>query len=279
MTEPRVFFVATAHDEYRRRRFPEGSVVIDPWRMIDDQPGVTVRRLGENKPPLISLLLPSRGRPEGMRQTLTTAWSRALFPDRVEAVVYIDDDDPRLTFYGALSDYLPRMTLLVGKRRLLSECWNECAKLARGEILMHCGDDLTFDTDGWDQIVRDAFAEVPDRILFAFGNDLSTNFPDLGTHGFVHRRWVETVGYFVPPFFSSDWNDVWLTDVAKMVGRVRPLPELVTEHHHYSFGKAERDQTHAEREERGREDDVVGLYKRTLPERKADAEKLRAVMS
>lgn len=272
-----VFFVATAHPEYAEREFPAGSVVIDPWRMVKDQPGVTVRRLGENKPARISVLIPSRGRPTGLARTITTSAKTALHPRRVEWVVRLDDDDPTLHSY--LHPPFAGVNYVTGPRRLLSECWNECATAARGEILMHCGDDLTFETNGWDQMVRDAFAAVPDRIAFVYGDDLSPNFPDLGTHGFVHRRWVETVGYFVPPLFSSDWNDVWLTEVAQMIDRARPLPKMVTEHHHWSFGKADRDQTHVEREERGERDGVVELFKRTRPERERDAEKLRAVMS
>jgi hypothetical protein len=79
--------------------------------------------------------------------------------------------------------------------------------------------------------------------------------------------------------FSSDWNDVWISEVAKRVGRFVPMPDVVIEHHHYTFGKSERDQTHAEREERGQEDDVVGLFKRTARDREKDAQKLRAVMA
>ena len=277
MSERSVFFVATAHPEYAEREFPAGSVVIDPWRMVKDQPGVTVRRLGENKPALISILVPSRGRPPTLARMITSSAKTALHPRRVQWVVRLDDDDPMLDRYLHLP--FAGVSYLTGQRELLSECWNECATAARGEILMHCGDDLTFETNGWDQMVRDAFAAVPDRIAFVYGDDLSPNFPDLGTHGFVHRRWVETVGYFVPPLFSSDWNDVWLTEVAQMIDRARPLPEMVTEHHHWSFGKADRDQTHVEREERGERDGVVELFKRTRPERERDAEKLRAVMS
>jgi hypothetical protein len=54
---------------------------------------------------------------------------------------------------------------------------------------------------------------------------------------------------------------------------------FVTEHQHHSFDKRPKDQTDTEREERGRDDNVVGLYQRTKPERIADAAKLRAVMA
>lgn len=283
----RLYFVATAHDEYRQRQFEPGDVVIDPWRMIPGRTEVKVRRLGQNRPALISLLMPSRGRPDGYRRVAETCFATATYPRQVELLVYLDDDDPQIDDYREWKRTKKdnwrgtpgTIGLMEGPRILLSEAWNRLAEVANGEIFMHCGDDLTFNTPGWDVEVRRVFDELPDKIAFAFADDLSTNFPDLGTHGFLHRRWVDAVGYFLPPLFSCDWNDVWLTEVAKMVKRVRPLPEVVIEHHHYSFGKAERDQTHAEREERGARDDVVNLYKRTQRERESDAAKLKAVMA
>jgi hypothetical protein len=274
-----VFFIRTAHDQYRQRRFPEGSVVIDPWRMIPDQPGVTVRRLGENRPALISVLVPSRGRPEMFGRMYDSIRGTVTYPRSVEVVLWIDDDDDSAIEYPWITDDDVLIRMIRGPRRLLSECWNECYQQARGEILMHAGDDITFNTPGWDIRVREEFTKLPDRIGLVFGEDLSTNFPDLATHGFLHRRWVETVGYFLPPLFSSDWNDVWISEVAKQLGRLVPMPDVVIEHHHHSFGKAEYDQTHREREQRGQEDDVVGLFKRTARDRAKDAQKLREVMA
>lgn len=43
---PSVFAVATEHPEFARMKFPRGSVVIDPFGLIADQPGVTVVRVG-----------------------------------------------------------------------------------------------------------------------------------------------------------------------------------------------------------------------------------------
>ena len=270
-----VFFIGTAHDQYRQRRFPEGSVVIDPWRMIPDQPGVTVRRLGENKPALISVLCPSRGRPDMFTRMYESLIATATYPRSVEVWVRLDDDDETKPFYPSSPE---GPFYACGERDLLSRCWNDAYGWSSGEILMHAGDDLTFNTPGWDVRVREEFAKIPDRIGLVFADDLSTNFPDLATHGFVHRRWVETVGYFLPPLFSSDWNDVWISEVAKQVGRFVPMPDVIIEHHHYTFGKAERDQTHADREERGAADDVVGLFKKTATQRKQDADKLRKAM-
>lgn len=44
--ESSLFFVATRHAAYAEARFPAGSLVLDPWGYIGDQPGVTVERIG-----------------------------------------------------------------------------------------------------------------------------------------------------------------------------------------------------------------------------------------
>lgn len=267
------FFIATRHQEYANHRFPPGSTVIDPFRYIPDQPGVTVKRIGQNRPALISVLLPSRGRPDLLNEMLASLWATVAHKRFVEVLVYVDTDEIDSYF----SKIMHPVQLHFGPRRLLSECWNELADLCGGEILMHAGDDLVFRTPGWDQQVRDAFAAVPDRIALVQGDDLSPNRDALATHGFVHRKWVDAVGHFLPPLFSCDWNDVWLTEVADQIGRRIKVPAVI-EHNHYSFEKRPMDKTDQEREERGREDDVVGLYQRTAKERLSDVAKLRAVM-
>ena len=277
----KVYFIATQHDEYAVDEYVEGSIIIDPWRYVPDQDGVSVRRIGENKPTMISVLVPSRSRPSEFARMAESIWETAIFRKRVEIIAYLDADDPQRGKYPALcafGDEIREIQYIEGERILLSEMWNECYKRASGEILMHCGDDIVFRTPGWDQVIRKTFSESEDKILLVHGDDCSPNTDALATHGFLHRKWIDTVGYFLPPLFSSDWNDVWLTDVADMLGRRVKVP-IVTEHMHYSFGKAEYDTTHQEREQRGRDDKVVELFNRTKADRKRDAELLRAVMS
>lgn len=220
---------------------------------------------------MISILCPSRGRPDSLGEMVATAFATAERPAKVDIVLRLDADDPRLHEYPNLSG----VTYLTGPRTLLSQCWNQAAEAARGDILMHAGDDIRFRTPGWDRAVTDAFP--PDRIAFVHGRD-GIHDQALGTHGFVHRRWVEAVGYFVPPLFSSDFNDTWLNDVAERIGRRVFLPEVFTEHLHPSVGKAVWDVTHRERLERHAADDVEGLYAGTEHLRVRDAEALRAVM-
>lgn len=267
------YFLATPHPELVARGFEPGDVVIDPWRLVHEREGVELHALGRNRPETISLLCPSRGRPAGLARMVGSALRTATRPRQVEIVAYVDEDDP--ADYDLLWE--PQVRLLLGPRILLSDCWNRAADQATGEILGHLGDDVEFLTDGWDETVRAAFARVPDRILFAHGDDLGPNGQVFGTHGFLHRRWVEAVGYFVPPLFSSDWNDAWLNDVANQIGRRELLP-ISMEHHHPYFGKGEYDLTHQEREARGERDGVVSIYNRSGRDRDRDAAKLREAM-
>lgn len=45
-TEARVFVITCNHSRYADVRWPVGSVVVDPWGYISDQPGVIAHRLG-----------------------------------------------------------------------------------------------------------------------------------------------------------------------------------------------------------------------------------------
>lgn len=170
------------------------------------------------------------------------------------------------------------MTEVVKPRDMLSQLWNDCAAEAHYEVMMQCDDEVIFRTESWDKLVLEAFDRIPDKIAFVHGQDLHQPAGQFGTLGFLHRRWVDTVGYFTPPYFSCDYGDTWLNDVSNMIGRRVYIPEIITEHMHPVAGKAQWDTTHMERLNRGSRDDVGGLYARLAPKRAEDAQKLRAVM-
>ena len=47
LQNPAVFFIGTNHDKFLDYKFPEGSVVIDPWRMMPEQDGVEYVYVGD----------------------------------------------------------------------------------------------------------------------------------------------------------------------------------------------------------------------------------------
>lgn len=50
--EPKLFFIGTRHAVFRDYKFPVGSTVLDPWRMIPAQPGVRVIGIGQAHKPV-----------------------------------------------------------------------------------------------------------------------------------------------------------------------------------------------------------------------------------
>ena len=223
----------------------------------------------------ISILAPTRQRPGFVNDLVESCVNHAQHPELIEFVFYIDSDDDT---YGDLSVLASKFNCDIkqvsGERIVLSQMWNECYKVCTGDILMHCGDDLRFRSENWDTVVRDKFNEFPDKIAFVFGNDGIWTPGEFGTHGFIHRNWAETVGYFVPPYFSSDYNDTWLNDVARGVGRWFYV-DIYTEHLHPTVGKSAWDQNHQDRLKRHASDNVAMIYKAKLKERMSDVAKLQ----
>jgi hypothetical protein len=220
---------------------------------------------------VISVLCPTRNRPDNVRRLLASGRGTATGP--VQYVFYCDSD----ALLPADVAMAPDVITVAGPRIVLSDMWNKCAEHAEGDVFMQCGDDIIFRTPAWDATVYSVLARYPDKIVFVYGRD-GLHAPDFGTHGFVHRRWYETLGYFTPPYFSSDYGDTWLNDLAKRVGRHVHVTEILTEHMHPVAGKADWDQTHQERLARRTRDNVASIWARTTPEREADARKLQAAI-
>lgn len=201
---------------------------------------------------MISVLCPSRGRPGFARELLESMRATEEYQTN-ELILRLDEDDHTIEEYRrnvAGSD----VQVIIGARVVLSQCWNEAYEKARHDVAMLCGDDIRFRTTGWDAQVLNEFEKVPDRLVLVHGRD-GIQDDRVATHPFLHRNWVDTVGYFVPPIFASDYNDLWLTEIADQVQRRRYLPGLYTEHMHPVAGKGPMDQTHLERLTRHREEE------------------------
>ncbi len=93
-------------------------------------------------------------------------------------------------------------------------------------------------------------------------------------HSFIHRKWIEVSGFFLPPYFTSDYNDTWLDDVSKKINRRIFLGDVYTEHMHYSKGKAEIDQNTLDRLKRAKKVNLKNLYNSYENERINHANKL-----
>jgi hypothetical protein len=227
---------------------------------------------------MISILIPTRGRAFQLERTIISILATVAKP--VEVLVYADEDDPSTALCAA---NLCVSYIQIGPRIILSQTWNELAKHATGDVLQQSNDDVIYRTPGWDLMVEDAFAGCRDKIMMVHGRDGSdTGLPssngEFGVHPFVHRRWIETLGYLTPGIFSSDYGDTWVNFCAEQLGRRKYVP-FVIEHMHYWFGKSAEDQTTKDRLARHDRDNVSQLWRNSLSQRMDDVKKLREAMN
>ncbi len=224
---------------------------------------------------MISLLSPTRKRPKQLARMIESV--RKTAKNHVEIVCYIDDDD-----YSYPLEVLREIDMIVvGPRiRAITDAWNKCFDSCAGDIVCQNNDDTVWNTPGWDVMVEKAFAEVPDKILVVHGRDVFGHGDRFGPHAFVHRKWVETLGFFIYPYYTSDFGDAGLNELADRIGRRRFVPFDI-EHHHFSYGLCEPDENTLERLARHKEDDPDSIYysPEKMQERAEHALKLAAVMT
>ena len=77
-----------------------------------------------------------------------------------------------------------------------------------------------------------------------------------------------------PPYFSCDYADTWLNDIANIVGRKFSLP-FINEHMHPTVGKAEYDIVYQENRQKFTEDKVPSIYHEHIGEVVEAANKLK----
>ena len=145
---------------------------------------------------MISICLPTRGRPEAFKRMCQSALTLATNPNDIEFVSYHDNDDP------AVYEYIGNHKEVFGARIIQSNMYNFCYKVATGPICAFIPDDCVFYTQGWDEIIRGIFDASGDKILFVHPND-KYHRSRFGALGFLHKNWIDTVGYFIPPYFSA----------------------------------------------------------------------------
>lgn len=225
--------------------------------------------------PDIAILIPTRGRPARLAETVDSILATAAKPETLQIVVRISTEDPGRSGY-------------FDQRYDGADVWNvaNCARYGEGiEFLrqrtgariLFCGsDDVLFRTPGWDDAVREAFAAVPDGLLVAYANNGQDR--EKCEHFFTTQRWVDTVGYLLWKQFEHFCVDQWVEELATSIGRLQFLREVVVEHMHAKYKKAVRDETYAMVRNNGTSERDNALFATLGPERAKAVAKLQAAM-
>jgi GT2 family glycosyltransferase len=198
-----------------------------------------------------SLLLPTRGRPQQVARLLDSLARTARAPQRVEVVLYLDDDD-------IPSHDIDHPVLRVVKRvglpaQAMGVMLGTCYAASSGRYVMLLNDDAVCRTSGWDEAVRSAFARFPDGIALVYGNDLDQG-QHVPTFPILSRRVCEILGEVCPRDYLNLHVESHLLDIFRRLAklghdRIVYLDSVVFEHLHHSIGKSMADATSVKRDQ------------------------------
>jgi hypothetical protein len=196
----------------------------------------------------ISLLLPTRNRPDRLRRFLTSASTNAADPSQVEAVIYVDDDD-RAT--GDVSGLGIDVVTIVGPRTTMGHVNSACIAKARGDILMLVNDDVFVRSREWDTALRRLHDGFPDHVYLAYPDDLLKR-ERVSTFPIFSRAVAKSIEQPSPGEYKGALIDYHLFDIFQRLrrfgsDRIRFLPEVVFEHEHPKRGHP-LDQTYRDRD-------------------------------
>jgi len=203
---------------------------------------------------MISVLVPTHRRPQLAKRMLDSILE--MTSESVEVFFYVDEDDPTIEEYRELlgeegvyhfhpDALVASHSWISGSSKKVGEIWNVLAKESSGSWIMMGNDDLVFRTPGWDVKIEEALkGHFPKNLGVAYVNDGGPKADTQCAFPIVSREWYTLLGYFTPERFHFLWNDTWIRDVASMAGCLHYIPDVLVEHCHFSFGKAERDVTY-----------------------------------
>ena len=224
----------------------------------------------------ISLLLPTRGRPELVERFLQSLIVESAHPELLEVVLCVDDDDPES--HGITSKQLA-LKLIIVPRQSMGAYNATCLEHATGEITIAVNDDIIIRTKRWDERVRALDARYPDGIYLGYPNDLFKG-KKVCTFPILSRETCAALAEPYPKLYKGAFIDIHLMDIFRRLER-RGYPRLayaqdvVFEHVHYRTDPNILDATYLERARFGDDATFIGL----ADARRLEADRLMARIS
>jgi hypothetical protein len=188
----------------------------------------------------ITVLCPSRGNPEALREAWLSFHDTTMEKSSIFVGV-LDDDDPSLKDYVAMAedtidlriDLVPR-----DKSGTMNKALNYAAMrwVKRSNVLGFIGDDHRFRTKGWDRVIGQVMSDTGGG--FVYGDDLYMH-DHLPTAVFISGKIVEALGWFGPPNCKHLYLDNTWKTLGDATGSLYYLPDVIIEHMHPIAGKGE----------------------------------------
>jgi hypothetical protein len=191
---------------------------------------------------MISLLHPSRSRPNKAFRTATNWLDKSSESFPIEHIVSVDIDDPFIDDYFHL---FGSEKVIINSNRGIVEAVNHAAKKSTGQILVYMSDDFDCPQD-WDMLLIEKLSYIckmrsTNKIILRV-NDCSKahrlKLPVL-TIPIMTKHLYHALGYFMFPEYLSMHadNDLYFTTKRFLI----ECPEIKFPHLHHSEGHGQND--------------------------------------
>ena len=189
---------------------------------------------------MISLLCPTKGRPEKFKRMCQSAHATAGTDIEILATGSEEDEQD----YG-MRNCLICCSFITSSDFPTVMKWNYLASLADKEsnLLMLAADDIVFESDGWGEALENHYKSL-DRSKRIHVYHLRDSRDDSGTpHPIVTREYMDSIGFFLCPIFLHWFVDTWTVEIAKACGCFTHMKDFLLTHDK-SSDRGEPDETH-----------------------------------
>jgi glycosyltransferase involved in cell wall biosynthesis/ADP-heptose:LPS heptosyltransferase len=177
-----------------------------------------------DKPQHISLLIPTRGRPEYLDKVFDSIGRTVGNADGIDVWIYVDNDDDITKEYIHSKSYLRypfKINWVFGERnisqgQMVNILRQKCA--TNPGMYMPFADDYVLTTGDWDGAIRDAFDRYPDRIVLGYVPNPHSG-PEQVTLPVLSAEWTNITGRILTESFPCWCDDTWLDQVSQLVQR------------------------------------------------------------
>ena len=190
---------------------------------------------------VVAILLPSRGRAEAALATARSARATASAPEQLRLVVGVEPAEVReyRDVFGDDASWIQVLDCGGSYVRAIRELHRSTTAAIYGL----CADDFVFETPGWDNRIRRAVADLPERLGLVYADD-GMQRERIATAPFLTAEWIACVADILPGNYEHMFCDTEVTDIARLAGLLRFLPSVRITHRHYTVWQAAFDATY-----------------------------------
>lgn len=230
----------------------------------------------------ISILIPTLNRPYNIDKFVTAINTTTLNPKEIEIIFGIHEND--LLSKNKIDELKSKVKIEIRYEFIkkfednkihLSYLWNQIYEKSKYPIIGYFGDDVIFQTPGWEEEVKKEFSK--DKYIMVCCNDVHIQRGKQATLFFTHKKVHDKFGFYLHMKFRRWYADTYWDFIFRGAGKFHYREDIVTEHLHPDVFENKRDSVYIAMEEFKEKDKNIWLSQENRKEIENNIEILRGL--